>query len=114
MSGPTKPEDSGVISQEGVISKPEGTGAEPRPVSETISENEMGRMHHGHSEQSQFQPFTSLSDQKKAGEREYGYDQGHPISDKHHNEDYSFMKRKPGKKSYFSELLEKYGPKIPI
>ncbi|EFE43763.1 hypothetical protein TRV_01440 [Trichophyton verrucosum HKI 0517] len=110
MSGPTKPGDSGIRSQEGVVSRPEGTDSEPKPITETIS----SRMHHGHSEKSQFEPFTSLADQKKAGEREYGYDQGHPVPENRNNEDYSFMERKPGKKSYFSELLEKYGKHLRI
>ncbi|EFQ98998.1 hypothetical protein MGYG_02009 [Nannizzia gypsea CBS 118893] len=113
MSGPTEPKNSGVLNQEGVISRPEGTDSEPKPVTETISKTEKndsmaGRVHHGHSEMSQFQPFTSLTDQKKAGEREYGYDQGHPVPENRYNEDHSFMERKPGKKSYFSELMENF------
>lgn len=121
MSGPTKPENSGVRSQEGVVSRPEGTDSEPKPITETVSSTERnnpmaGRMHHGHSERSQFEPFTSLADQKKAGEREYGYDQGQSAPENRYNEDYSFMERKPGKKSYFRELMEKYGKhfRIPV
>ncbi|KAK2819433.1 hypothetical protein FQN49_007852 [Arthroderma sp. PD_2] len=112
MSGPTEPENSGVINREGVISRPTGAGTESNSVEETMAKPESNepisdRTHHGHSEQSQFQPFTSLSDQKRAGEREYGYDQGHPVPTQRYNEDYSFMGRKPGKKSYFSEFMEK-------